>query len=97
MTEHLDKPEDLTIESISGDPSPAERAAIEIALKELIETEHRARAASIWRRASRSQGRRLGMGDYRDRFDPDEAWRLSLRFPRGGREYPGLHGRGDAK
>ena len=97
MTEHLDKPEDLTIESISGDPSPAERAAIEIALKELIETEHRARAASIRRRASRSQGRRLGMGDYRDRFDPDEAWRLSLRFPRGGREYPGLHGRGDAK
>jgi hypothetical protein len=37
------------------------------------------------------------MGDYRDRFDPEEAWRLSLRFPNGGREYPGLHGRGDAK
>ncbi len=97
MTEHLDKPEDLTIESIAGNPSPAERAAIEVALKELIETEHRARAVSIWRRASRSQGRRLGMGDYRDRFDPDEAWRLSLRFPSGGREYPGLNGRGDAK
>ena len=97
MTEHLDKPEDLTIESISGQPSASERAAIEVALKELIETEHRSRALSVWRRASRSQGRRLGMGDYRDRFDPEEAWRLSLRFPNGGREYPGLHGRGDAK
>ena len=97
MTEHLDKPEDLTIESISGQPSRSERAAIEVALKELIETEHRSRALSVWRRASRSQGRRLGMGDYRDRFDPEEAWRLSLRFPNGGREYPGLHGRGDAK
>ena len=27
MTEHLDKPEDLTIESISGQPSPSERVA----------------------------------------------------------------------
>ena len=41
MTEHLDKPEDLEIESISGHPSPSERAAIEMALKELIESEHR--------------------------------------------------------
>jgi len=97
MTEHLDKPDDLAIESISGHPSPSERAAIELALKELIESEHRSRALSIWRRASRSQGRRLGMGDYRDRFDPEEAWRLSLRFPNGGREYPGLNGRGDVK
>jgi len=37
------------------------------------------------------------MGDYRDRFESAEAWRLSTRFPVGGREYPGLNGRGDAK
>ncbi|MGH2752419.1 MAG: hypothetical protein ACRDK3_16350 [Actinomycetota bacterium] len=97
MSEHLDKPDDLTLVSISGNPTDSERAAIESALKELIEIEHRARATSIWRRASRSQGRRLGMGDYRDRFDAAEAWRLSTRFPNGGREYPGLNGRGDAK
>ena len=31
------------------------------------------------------------------RFDTADAWRLSTRFPFGGREYPGLNGRGDAK
>ncbi|MDQ3771933.1 MAG: hypothetical protein M3343_07600 [Actinomycetota bacterium] len=97
MSEHLDKPDDLVIVSISGTPTPGERAAVATALEELIEREHRARAVSVWRRASRSQGRRLGMGDYRDRFESAEAWRLSTRFPVGGREYPGLNGRGDAK
>ena len=38
-----------------------------------------------------------GMYDYRDRFAAEDAWRLSARFPTGGREYPGLNGRGDAK
>jgi hypothetical protein len=51
----------------------------------------------MWLRAARSQGRRLGMFDYRDRFDPADAWRLSTRFPFGGREYPGRGGRGDTK
>jgi hypothetical protein len=37
------------------------------------------------------------MYDYRDRFSSADAWRLSVRFPAGGREYPGLNGRGDAK
>ena len=97
MTEHVDKPSDLEIVAISGNPSAEERAAIEAALRERVERERRARAASVWRRASRAQGRRLGMNDYRDRFDEAEAWRLSARFPAGGREYPGLHGRGDAK
>jgi hypothetical protein len=51
----------------------------------------------VWKRAGRAQGRRLGNFDYRDRFDSADAWRLSTRFPFGGREYPGLNGRGDAK
>jgi len=97
MTEHIDQPGDVEITSISGNPTGEERAAIRAALEDVIEREHRARAASIWRRASRSQGRRLGMSDYRDRFDSADAWRLSARFPFGGREYPGLNGRGDAK
>jgi hypothetical protein len=62
-----------------------------------VEEERRARAASVWKRAGRAQGRRLGNLDYRDRFDSADAWRLSTRFPFGGREYPGLNGRGDAK
>ena len=37
------------------------------------------------------------MLDYRDRFTHEDAWRLSTRFPFGGREYPGRNGRGDTK
>ena len=90
------KPE-LRIVSIEGEPTEAERAAIEAALQKAVEDERRLRAASLWKRAGRAQGRRLGNFDYRDRFSSDDAWRLSTRFPFGGREYPGLNGRGDAK
>ena len=87
----------LRIVSIDGNATEEERAAVEAALAKLIEEERRAQAASLWKRAGRAQGRRLGNLDYRDRFDPADAWRLSTRFPFGGREYPGLNGRGDAK
>jgi hypothetical protein len=87
----------LRLVSVDGDPTPEERAAIEKALNQMVEEERRARAASVWKRAGRAQGRRLGNLDYRDRFDSADAWRLSTRFPFGGREYPGLNGRGDAK
>jgi hypothetical protein len=87
----------LQIVSIGGDPSDAEKRALEAALEHLVDTERDARAGSVWKRAGRSQGRRLGMFDYRDRFSLEDAWRLSTRFPFGGREYPGLVGRGDAR
>lgn len=87
----------LRVVSVDGDPTDQERAAIEAALAKMIEEERRARAASVWKRAGRAQGRRLGNFDYRDRFDSADAWRLSTRFPFGGREYPGLNGRGDAR
>jgi hypothetical protein len=87
----------LRIVSVDGNPTEEERAAIEAAVGKMIEEERRARAASVWKRASRAQGRRLGNFDYRDRFDSADAWRLSTRFPFGGREYPGLNGRGDAR
>lgn len=85
------------IESVSPSPSEEERRVLEAALEELIEKERQAAAGSLWLRAARSQGRRLGMLDYRDRFAKDDAWRLSARFPYGGREYPGRNGRGDTK
>ncbi len=88
---------DLRIVSIDGEPTESERRALEVALEKLVEEERRMRAASLWKRAGRAQGRRLGNFDYRDRFSSDDAWRLSTRFPFGGREYPGLNGRGDAK
>ena len=87
----------LELVSVDGAVTDAESHALQAALDKIAEDERRARASSVWLRAARSQGRRLGMFDYRDRFSSADAWRLSTRFPFGGREYPGLNGRGDAK
>ena len=87
----------LEIVSVTPEPNAQERAALRGALKQIASSEKRARAASVWLRAGRARGRRLGMYDYRDRFDAAEAWRLSLRFPAGGREYQGKPGRADAR
>ena len=87
----------LELVSVEGDPTPEEKAALEQALEAAIETERQARSSSLWLRNGRAYGRRLGMYDYRDRFSHEDAWRLSVRLPAGGREYPGLNGRGDAK
>ncbi|MDQ3783931.1 MAG: hypothetical protein M3360_03510 [Actinomycetota bacterium] len=87
----------LEVVSIDGRPDEAEKRAIARALEELAAREKAERTASVWLRAGRAQGRRLGMFDYHDRFEAADAWRLSTRFPFGGREYPGMNGRGDAK
>jgi hypothetical protein len=87
----------LTLVEVTGNASAEEIATIEKSLEHVIEEERIARGTSLWLRAGRAQGRRLGNLDYRDRFSPEDAWRLSARFSFGGREYPGLHGRGDAK
>ncbi len=91
------KPSNLRLVSVDGNPSDLEARVIEAALHQLIESERAATTPSLWLRAGRAQGRRLGMYDYRDRFGHADAWRLSARFPAGGREYPGLAGRGDAR
>ena len=85
------------ITQVSGGPSEQDRRVLAAALEQVVEQEWQARCPSLWLRASRSQGRRLGMLDYRDRFTAADAWRLSTRFPVGGREYAGLIGRGDAR
>ena len=94
MTERKPK---LELVSVEGNPTQEEQKAIEEALVEMVEQERQATSSSVWLRAARSQGRRLGMLDYRDRFRHEDAWRLSARFPYGGREYPGRNGRGDTK
>ena len=91
------RPRRFELVSVEGNPTEAERAAVEAALQKELEVERAAGQPSLWLRAGRSQGRRLGMYDYRDRFAKEDAWRLSVRMPAGGREYPGLNGRGDAK
>jgi hypothetical protein len=87
----------LELVAVDGEPTDSELRVIARALEHHVEGQHTAAAPSIWRRASRAKGRRLGMFDYRERFSPEDAWRLSARFPFGGREYSGLHGRGDAR
>ena len=87
----------MELVSVAGSPSEDELETIRHALEEMVIAERREAAGSLWMRAGRAQGRRLGMSDYRDRFAREDAWRLSARFPYGGREYPGLVGRGDAK
>lgn len=88
---------ELEIVGQAGNPTAEELAAIREALVEAVEDERKAHAASLWLRSARAQGRRLGMYDYRDRFQKEDAWRLSVRMPAGGREYPGRLGRGDTR
>jgi hypothetical protein len=87
----------LELVSVGGDPSEEERSAIQEALEQLFDDERTAASPSLWLRAGRAHGRRLGMFDYRDRFSHEDAWRLSARFAFGGREYSGRYGRGDTK
>ena len=87
----------LELVSIDGRPTEAARAALATALERIVDSERQAQTPSMWLRAGRARGRRLGMYDYRDRLDAGDAWRLSARFPSGGREYQGRSGRGDAR
>jgi hypothetical protein len=87
----------LELVSVDGHPTDDEREVVARAVEALAAVERQATTPSLWLRAGRAQGRRLGMYDYRDRFPAGEAWRLTLRFPPGGREYSGRMGRGDSK
>ncbi len=91
------RPRRVELVHVGGGATAEELEVIAEAIERIAETERQSRLPSLWLRAGRGQGRRLGMYDYRDRFSHEEAWRLSLRFPTGGREYSGLYGRGDAK
>ena len=97
MREARERRPHLELISVDGEPTDHERTVIQAALEEMVIEERRAEGSSMWLRAARAQGRRLGMLDYRDRLAADDAWRLSARFPFGGREYPGRNGRGDTK
>ena len=86
----------LELVTLDGNASVEELEVIAMALEQNIEAERQGRSTSMWLRSARAQGRRLGMFDYRDRFTVEDAWRLSPRFPAGGREYQGRSGRGDS-
>ena len=88
---------EIEITEVGGAPSREQLQIISEALESAIEHEREATRPSLWLRGARAQGRRLGVFDYRDRLMHADSWRLSARFPFGGREYQGLWGRGDAK
>ena len=87
----------LRLVTVEGNPTPEERAVLERALAAIVESQRQARTPSVWLRAGRARGRRLGMYDYRDRFEAEDAWRLSLRFPAAAHEHVGRAGRGDSR
>jgi hypothetical protein len=87
----------LRLVSVEGKPTAEERTALEHAVAAIVESQRQARTPSVWLRAGRAHGRRLGMYDYRDRFEAVDAWRLSLRFPAAAREHDGRAGRGDSR
>jgi hypothetical protein len=50
----------------------------------------------MWKLAGWTE-RRVGLADLRRWTPADRRWPLSAHLPRGGRVFPGLNGRGDAK
>jgi hypothetical protein len=81
---------------IDPDPPDEHRAAILESVRELLARESSLAAPSPWR-LSGWVAQRAGITDLA-RWMPDHRlWPASARLPWGGREWPGLNGRGDAK
>lgn len=81
---------------ISPTPSDDDRAAILAAVDELLRREARLARPALWSLAGWTE-RRVGIDDLRDWIPADRRWALSARMPAGGRVFPGLAGRGDAR
>jgi hypothetical protein len=81
---------------IEPEPTDADRQAIIKAVEVMIEREEQLARPSSWR-LSGWVAQRTGITDLARWLPSTRVWPLSTRLPRGGREYPGLGGRGDAK
>jgi hypothetical protein len=79
---------------ITPEPSPEDEAAILAAVRDVLEREESFVRPSAWRLAGWT-GQRVGYLDLN--LGADRRWALSTRLERGGRIFPGLNGRGDAK
>jgi hypothetical protein len=79
---------------IAPEPRPDDREAILAAVRELLRQEARRAQPSAWTLAGWTH-KRTGISDLKRRFP--HPWRMSARLGWGGREFPGLHGRGDAR
>ena len=81
---------------ITPEPSSDEREAILAALAQTLRREAELARPSAWRLHGWTQ-QRVGITDLNRWLPPERRWPLSAWLPRGGRVYPGLVGRGDAK
>ncbi|MGH2759779.1 MAG: hypothetical protein ACRDKJ_09465 [Actinomycetota bacterium] len=81
---------------ITPDPGTEDRAAILAAVEELLRREDDLARPALWKLAGWTQ-RRVGLTDLRRWIPPQRRWPLSTHLARGGRVFPGLNGRGDAK
>jgi hypothetical protein len=79
---------------ISPQPSQGDREAILAAVRELLRREADIARPSVWR-LSGWVSQRTGITDL-GRWT-SRRWHLSARLPWGGRVFPGMNGRGDAK
>lgn len=82
--------------SITPEPSDEDREAVLAAVRELLQREEAIARPAAWALAGRTQ-RRVGISDLRGGIPSHRAWPLSVWLPAGGRTFPGLNGRGDAK
>jgi hypothetical protein len=81
---------------ISPEPSESDRAAILAAVRETLRREAEVAQPGMWRIAGWTE-RGVGIDDVQRWVPPHRRWALSSRLPVGGRVFPGLNGRGDAK
>lgn len=79
---------------ITPEPSAEDEAAILAAVRAVLRREESFVRPSAWRLAGWT-GQRVGVVDLN--MSPEKRWVLSARMERGGRIFPGLNGRGDAK
>jgi len=81
---------------ITPEPSEDHRRAILGSVQALLQREASLARPSSWRVAD-WVAQRSGIRDLATSLPDVRRWPLSARLPWGGREFPGLNGRGDAK
>ena len=79
---------------VTPEPSPEDREAVIAAVREVLRREEELARPAVWRSAGWVQ-QRAGVLDLP--LSSERRWVLSARLPLGGRVFPGLAGRGDAK
>ena len=81
---------------ITPDPSAQDREAILAAVHVVLRREAELAQPALWRIAGWTE-RGVGIDDVQRWVPSHRRWALSSRLPIGGRVFPGLAGRGDAK